>query len=227
MSLLTLSEPVLKWCHGVKVPVLAPESVGCRVGSRVNWPVLVQNVFTVRVVSRSTSTLLPFQSLTRAWARGYCGPLAQVPLVSQLDWPLSGTPWDSSAGERVLGAGGWSIGGREVGPGPGPDPRNEGAQTIWYPSGPWMNWVPGGGAPLYPWGPASANPCIPDTRQVYGSTGEESGKTSIGFTAAVGDCMMYPPPLVGTQAACCCPATRGGPVAEAGDTNLAPPLVMM
>jgi len=52
---------------------------------RVNWPVLVQNVFTVRVVSRSTSTLLPFQSLTRASARGSSGPRAQVPLVNQLD----------------------------------------------------------------------------------------------------------------------------------------------
>jgi len=53
-----------------------------------------------------------------------------------LDWPLSGTPWDSvSEGDRLLG---WSMGGREVGPGPGPDPINEGAHTIWYPSGPWI-----------------------------------------------------------------------------------------
>ena len=50
--------------------------------------------------------------------------------------------------------------------------------------------------------------------------GEDSGKTSIGLIAAVGDCMMYPPALVGTQAVAGWPATRGGPVAEAGDIIL-------
>ena len=44
------------------------------------------------------------------------------------------------------------------------------------------------------------------------------GKTSMGF--GLGDCMMKPPPLVGTQAVGCPPATRGAPVAAA-----APPVV--